>query len=80
MRSLLGEGLNTPVAGPGTLPDKMPTMLAHSEHTLQLARETPLLYGIELLFEKHAQAIPLYLSKNWQIAFLDFNQTPWYPL
>ncbi len=28
------------MVGPATLPDKMPTMLAHPDHTLQLARET----------------------------------------
>ena len=33
-------GLGTPVSPRHTRPDKMPTMLAHSDHTLQLARET----------------------------------------
>ncbi len=40
MCSRLGEVLNRPVVGRFTLPDKMPHMLAHSDHTLQLARET----------------------------------------
>ena len=73
MCSRPGEGLNTPMVGPATLPDKMPTMLAHSDHTLQLARETldieaaALLRLKDRLDERFVQAVNMVLAVQGRV-------------
>ena len=73
MCSRPGEGLNTPMVGPATLPDKMPTMLAHSDHTLQLARETldieaaALLRLKDRLDDRFVQAVNMVLAVQGRV-------------
>ena len=61
------------MVGPATLPDKMPSMLAHSDHTLQLARETldieaaALLRLKDRLDERFVQAVNMVLAVQGRV-------------
>jgi arabinose-5-phosphate isomerase len=65
--------LNTAVLVPDTLPDKMPAMHAHSDHTLQLARETldieaaALLRLKDRLDERFVQAVNMVLAVQGRV-------------